>query len=641
MWIFSILFLFILTFYLYEKFDLDYYEALPLGLCSLLLLMYVLCFFRALWLVDVLGCGIFLFFITDLLCLHGKFFSVSRSRKFGRSVQLWTVVITVLFLVFFSWHKAIIWWDDINFWATDAKFYYYYGGFAPKYGNVAPEFGDYPPLLSLVKWFFLHCCQSSFQEGLMFAAYYSFHLILLLPLLAHGKRKHSIFYILAVPFLFLVPGIFDFVYVEGNCADVTMGLLYGNLLWAVWQERKDKDIYLYQIMVYGSALILCKSVGIEWMLFSACLCMLLKWVRKNQDKGLAVIKWKTLLLSFTVPLLFQFSWLLFCFLNRRVAKLTGAGVRIVVSGNYAFLEQAKHKSKIFLEGFLKYPMHTDYGPGFDISSAVCFILIIVAAICLWKYRYVSRKEGLLLLGYSCFTAIMAYGIIFLGHITIFAAELQYEDPAVMAMSIARYGAPFSVGMFFLLWNICFAKEDRPNERMLSLFKSGDYKNGKYGMYILFVVTVLLLTNLSAAKEALFSGRNAGLKNQIVTDRKNMIEEEGKRYLDELAKFPELAGKRVLYLREDSTIHWVKDAYISYEASPVSTVYAGIDSSVMNEADVTKRIEESHAAYLYCDDVKGNVSPLFENLMLEGEFLEETFYEIKKGTGGFQLKKKEQ
>ena len=121
-------------------------------------------------------------------------------------------------------------------------------------------------------------------------------------------------------------------------------------------------------------------------------------------------------------------------------------------------------------------------------------------------------------------------------------------------------------------------------------------------------------------------------------RTEMLEASGQIYAQKCKKLSELPGNRVLYLREDSTIHWVKDTYISYEVSPVATVYAGIDTTNMCEADMIRRMSESHASYLYCDAVNGDASPLFENLITEGEFEYETFYRILWNAGGVQLEK---
>ena len=93
----------------------------------------------------------------------------------------------------------------------------------------------------------------------------------------------------------------------------------------------------------------------------------------------------------------------------------------------------------------------------------------------------------------------------------------------------------------------------------------------------------------------------------------------------------------MYLRDDKEIHWVKDTYISYEAAPAPVVYNGIATDTMTEADMLQKIEESHAAYVYADQVEGDPAPLFAGMMDGEEFQYETIYEIKKIDGAIKLK----
>lgn len=632
MWVFSVLLILIATYWCIRKKQVSFYDALPLSVCGMIVLLFGLAFLRGLYFVDVIGCVVTICLAAYLMHKKKMYLIADFVRVIFLDARIWGVILFVGIATFMTWDKIALWWDDINFWAADAKFLYYYGGFAPKYGNVAPEFGDYPPVMSLVKWLFLHANSSKFCEGLLFAAYYSFHVILLLPLLAHSKNGSPLYHIVAVLFLFLVPGMIDHVYVEGACADVTMGILYGNYLWSIWQDKRyDEKVYLLRITIYGSVLVLCKSVGIEWMAFGAVLCMVLKFVRKNETGVLTKIKWIKIMGALCVPIIIEMIWLMFCFFNRRVAKLTSAGVKMAVSGNLSFLENAKEKAKIFVDGFFQYPMHTSYGWGLDISSGVFLILITIICVWFWRRNWVEKREGVLLVCYTLFTAFAAYGIIFLGHITIFAGEAQYQDPRVMAMSIARYGAPFAMGMMVLLFSIWF---DLRAKQVLTETEKPLIRDMK--VYLPFIVVVFMLTNVTDAKDALFLHKET--VQEDLAGRIEMLEPSGQLYAEKCKSLPQLPGNRVLYLREDSTIHWVKDTYISYEVSPVATVYAGIDTTNMCEADMIQRMSQSHATYLYCDAVKGNATQLFANLVTEGEFEYETFYRILWNAGGVQLEK---
>ena len=213
------------------------------------------------------------------------------------------------------------------------------------------------------------------------------------------------------------------------------------------------------------------------------------------------------------------------------------------------------------------------------------------------------------------TAFMAYGIIFLGHITIFAQEAQYEDAYVMAKSIARYGAPFTLGLLYLFIGILIEQK------------------GKIGYWIC-LAGVLLTTSLPGAYQTLYGYRDT--LQQDLVQRDAMVEEEARIFKDKIEQALETGSQsdlfetRTLYLRDNNTIHWVKDTYISYEVSPVPVVYGGIASDMKQEA-LLQSIRSSHADYLYADKVEGETVHLFEG-MVEAPFEYETFYEIKEENG---------
>ena len=200
----------------------------------------------------------------------------------------------------------------MNFWATDVKGLWFLDGFAGKYGNVAPEFGDYPPAIQLFKWFFLHMSGGEYREGLGFAGYVCLNFILLLPLISKVDRiipeklieesedglgvkiaKNKKYYvddkkliskykvrvaerkagpigenvdpvrnlgilvinIIACICLILFPTIANIVCYEGTCVDVTMGIIFGNLLFTLIFNLKRRypiaDIYFFPSQVQG------------------------------------------------------------------------------------------------------------------------------------------------------------------------------------------------------------------------------------------------------------------------------------------------------------------------------------------------------------------------------------------------------
>jgi len=153
--------------------------------------------------------------------------------------------------------------------------------------------------------------------------------------------------------------------------------------------------------------------------------------------------------------------------------------------------------------------------------------------------------------------------------------------------------------------------------------------------------VLLTTDYIAAKTALFDYRtNVG---QDMEAREDMLDEAGRTYIGNVGKEEKLWGHRVLFFRDDTVVHWVKDTYINYEVAPVATVYAGFNPQTMNEDNLAAKINELHAEYIYMerlDEKEGeeSICDLLAPLMEEGQSFEyETLYQVKYMDGKMVLK----
>ena len=88
--------------------------------------------------------------------------------------------------------------------------------------------------------------------------------------------------------------------------------------------------------------------------------------------------------------------------------------------------------------------------------------------------------------------------------------------------------------------------------------------------------------------------------------------------------------RVLYLRDISDISWVRNTYISFEASPVSVMYGNVDAQSVSPEDIIKMAADAHAAYLYVDEVV-NGKELFDGLSDSGTFEYGCLYQVKAET----------
>ena len=273
-------------------------DTLGITCCGCILLLYFLAFFRILSWIDYIS-------IPVIIAIAVLVISEGATKDYLRhflTVQNICILVTLVLLSVSQIPRVASWWDDINYWATDVKAMLAIDGFAGKYGNVSPEFGDYPPAMSLFKWLFVHINPKEYTEGLGFSGYLCFNFVLLLPLISRldelvhrkdisvqdrknvgvkvapnekyiydehkliskykvrisGKRVSDedditagrIFTELALNIagcicMVLFPTIANIVCFEGTCADVSMGIVYGLLLWTIWKRRETQTRFIY------------------------------------------------------------------------------------------------------------------------------------------------------------------------------------------------------------------------------------------------------------------------------------------------------------------------------------------------------------------------------------------------------------
>ena len=669
------------------KYKDSFYNTLPLSLVTAMLVLYVLAFFGGMRFIGLIS----VLFIAVLGIGFYLKTCVASSKDDGRSVVFKTrlkeffsvipwielAVLTVfLFAVRVLTRDMVFnWWDDINFWSSDVKQLFFLGGFPGKYGNVSPEFGDYPPAGSLIKWLFLQISPGEYDESLQFFGYFTMNLVFLLPLYGAVKRgigaatelrafngdgatnkilgvKVVRYALCVITFLAIVlfPGVFNGIIYYGTPADVTMAIVYGALLYMILGGGVSGPFYYIRIFLMTSMLLLTKSVGIEWAIFALVFYFIMNRKKtagaddgssdlavnsRGSAKGMAI----TILGSGAV----YGSWLLFCLINRRVAKLTGAGIKMATSGTYEAPANALDKAKFFAQGFWTMPIHADTNLTFDISTGVVVILIFAAIAVLGITKIIKKKEAVKLAVFMAVTALLTYGIIFLAHISIFMTEDQYLDAFTMSVSIARYGCPFALGGVYLLMCMYYDRIVGANcagQAASSGLKSdsGSSRFTAIRAWLevsVFAIFVFLTANYVGIFGYLFDHKQAMEENAAYVDE--MVGEDGKLLAKTVFANKELWGERVLVMRDGHTYHWVHNAYISGKASPVALVYDGFIAEEDSADVMVRKISESHASYLYIEDDEMLSKDLFTPLLKEGAELESRkVYSIIYDNGGVFL-----
>ncbi|MBR1670162.1 MAG: hypothetical protein IJ695_05625 [Butyrivibrio sp.] len=596
----------------YKKNILD---TTPLCFGILILCMYVLAFFRELKILPVLSAFVILAVFVRLF-LEEK--SVPQAAKRAASYikeLLNPVVVTVLIcsviIGIATKDMLFTWWDDINFWASDAKQLFFLNGFPGKYGNVSPEFGDYPPLTSLFKYLFLNIRPDSYTESLQFTGYFSLYAIFLMPLLARIRDcaddlRVSAFFgwvilVVASVSVLALPGVFCGIIYYGTPADVIMAIIYGVLLLAIFEQAGHGDLFYFgRIGVYTALLFLSKSIGFEWALFALIFYMLVG--RKK----------RAIFGSIFFAGAFYGSWLVFCLLMRRVAKLTGEGLRLAASGRFEAPDNTLQKIRYFAEGFLIQPMHSDNNPTLDISGAGIVVLLALLIFALHRAGLLGKNENRRISLFFALTLVLSYGIVFLAHISIFRAEDQYLDAFAMGISMSRYCAPFTLGMTILLLGIMFLRIRAKNVRRYFAVAGS-----------LSLAFVLLSADYRGISDYLWRYRDDLLDDATYIE--DMVGDKGRKIVLKMCD-EKYWGKRVLILRDGRKYYWVHDAYISKQASPTALVYDTFIDTEETAESLREKIRKSHASYFYVEEKEGISFDAFSDLMPDGAFEPGRVYE---------------
>ena len=590
--------------HVYKKNILD---SVAFVYAGLLMVMYVLAFFRGLKMTGGVAAGVIIY------CFVRAFLDGRNSSSFVKELAaalkelldpvMICFAISIFAVGFATSEKVFTWWDDINFWSSDARQLFYINGFPGKYGNVSPEFGDYPPVTSLAKWLFLQISPDRYEESLQFLGYYVLNAVFLLPLLARiksciddqkfGKIEKTAAKVISFVAVMMLPGVFNGIIYYGTPADITMAIIYGTLLLSIYDQSAHGKIFYYtRIGLYVAVLLLVKTVGAEWGLFALVFYLVMATRQKE-------MLWSVLGGASALG-----SWLVFCFMNRRVAKLTGAGIKMATSGNYRPPENTMDKMKFFFEGFLKQPMHADRNLTLDLSTAVAVILIFMGIFLFYNRNILGKNETKKIALFSFLTGIVSYGIVFLAHVSIFQTEDQYLDAYAMAMSISRYCAPFTLGTTILLLGILFNRL-RAKSRKRTI-----------GALALVLVLVLLTADYAGMEKYLFTYKNSLEEDKAYFD--DMVGEDGRKLVEAVSD-KEYFGRRILVLRDGHSYYWVHNAYISKEASPAALVYDTFLTEEDTADSMRKKINDSHAEYFYVEDNEKVATELFSELLGQQDF----------------------
>lgn len=535
--------------------------------------------------------------------------------------------------------RIAVWWDDLNYWASDAKSLLYLDGFASKYGNVSPSFGDYQPAGQLFKWWFLSLAPGrSYQEGLLYIAYYvlilSFMMPLAVALLPERRSSFPVRVLLgsaAAVLALAAPTVCETFCCTGMCAEVPLGLAYGLFLSSSCDCRPHRRNWYpcLQLTLLLMFLVMMKLSGILWAFFGV---LFLFSLRRNSGKAAAGrqlsasgipaavrLTFRERLLLVLLPVLTLGSWLTICLLDRRVSKLTGESIRLAGAHSLDLTSNTAAIIRSYLTAFFLRPLHRAWTFCLDLTPALLFFLILAALLLFTKKGLLRKQETGHAFVYFTVTGLLFYVILLICHLTIFVTEEQYLSPDGMVASIERYGAPFFLSALYFLGMFLAVP---PSSGILFSEKTAlHFRSSRIQRFVssaafaplLCAMVILLCADWPAVWQA-----SVGYRAERSADlayRDSFQDASSRGFLTQsdalwrgLTELPGgFHGCRVLYLRDDARPVWMGNTYISYEASPVAVVFGSVSlrEDAQNDAQqLLNTIGTSHAQYLYTEAPQG-------------------------------------
>ena len=587
------------------KFDTDAVKAWPFATCILVLFLFIPAFFSKLSAIDFVGAVIFFAAAAFIIVKRNDAQVTGRLRKIIFNPSFAAAVIFMIVILVAVSAKPVTWWDEINFWASDSKSIFALDGYAGKYGNVSPEFGDYPPAASLIKYWFLHMFANEFDEGIMFMGYYFLLFSFLVPVFSLvplksekvTKTKAVFLYVGVGVVLLLLLSCVEGFWCDGSCMDTVIGVIFGLFCICV-TGKTDKPLpnecsvheslpsecgpgkplptpYLHYIKcgLLLAVMVICKDSANLWLAFAIMWAVIYEFVLGNR-------KIKGLLVMAAIPVITMVSWIAYCLINRRIAGHTTT-LASMATGKMSIPGFDAKVGEVFAQAFLKYPLHRYTNGILNLSPLTLIVLLVAVAVLLGVFGKITKKESMLLAVFTLGSAGMVYFFILVCHMTIFLLESQYQEPFAMVSSIERYGAIYSVGVFIFILYILLKKT-----------------NSKW-VFAAVAVFVLLTADYQGTYRAFIGYRTE--KTKTIEDRAEVLGGDEREFVNTYCNGDDFLRGRILVLHDNGDYSTVRDAYFSYEASPVALIHKYTDISNTSEemqGEWFALARENHADYIY-------------------------------------------
>lgn len=569
-------------------------ETLPVTLCSIGLVLYVLAFFQKLhWISWILA--------LCLLLLCALFVREARRSGFQRTLdrvceplrepQFWINAVALMALIVLVNYRQVLEWDAYTFWASDIKSLFFRNGFAEKFSNVAAGYGDYPPNIQLMIWWFLHMC-GRFEEGLLFGGYFLYSGVLLFSVTSRLRLKRLSHKLAAgfaaVLLLFALPSTVDTSWYRALYVDPIMAILWGCLLCAIILDHScTAGFQYYKCLVLLTAITLTKSVGFMWAVYAVIGCVVWHGAGKKQllrAGGMAAAAAAAFV-----------SWNVYCrvlqrttYLTASIAPSVGDRVQELLQGTFFTSGNNLAYIKAYIKAFLFESVHRAHTRAVDLTPALVMGLVFLIFFLFRMVHWIPRPRASRLILFILGVYGVTYAVLLCSHLTIFYNETQYLQPANMLTQMTRYGAPMNLGFLILAAAVCMEKLEFP-----PAFRRG--VRAQAVLPCLAALMVVLCAGYSSMADCLIEGHDP-LNPQRLEKRALFLDSYAD-FLAEISQVP-LSGQRQRVLLLYSTAEY--NPIVTFFASPVSVQTARYYVDMAPET-LWHIVDQAGASWVYVQD----------------------------------------
>ena len=262
--------IFIPSFYIAVKKNIDVEKIIPCTIFSIILIIYLF------GLINLLKFGVYFIFILAigsliLLCINFMKNKVSVvefiKTLFKPTIFLWIVGIITLF--FYYEGRMLIEWDEFSHWGDVVKMMYYNNIYNTNPASLSAA-RAYPPVMSIFQYFVENISFNGYKEHYLFCAYQTFVISLFLPFIKNIKWREIFKIIIIVIVIILAPILFFSIpfYYNSIYIDPFLGILFGYIMANIFINKEYNKFQIISISLALFTLTLTKDIAPVFSLLS-------------------------------------------------------------------------------------------------------------------------------------------------------------------------------------------------------------------------------------------------------------------------------------------------------------------------------------------------------------------------------------